>query len=160
MECALKFRQSGFSSPWFWYNLVLIFVHFDYWVVCSTRGSFKGSWVSEVGIRATQVVAMAVLLLMLEPLCSQLTWVSLHAPPLPWAIFLHRNPCKILYRSTLYFPPLSTFPPLPSIPGTYMSTGVIKCRVACGAHASALLQRKDFLQEKNDHFQYLCRLPI
>ncbi|EOB06950.1 Rho GTPase-activating protein 15 [Anas platyrhynchos] len=43
--------------------------------------------------------------------------------------------------------------------GTYTSTGVIKCRVACGVHASVLSQRKDFLQEKNDHFQYFAGCP-
>lgn len=40
-----------------------------------------------------------------------------------------------------------------------MSTGVIKCRVACGVHASVLSQRKDFLQEKNDRFQYFAGCP-
>lgn len=110
--------RSGFNSPWFWYNFDF-FVHFGYWVVCSTQGSFKGSWVSEVGIRVTQ----AVLWPTWPWLCCSDAWatlfpVNLGVPPLPWAmgsIFLHRNPCKILYHSTLYFP-LEYIPPTPPSP--------------------------------------------
>lgn len=95
---------------------------------------------------------------MLEPLCSQLTWVPLHCHG-QWRVYSHTGIlANFLYRCTLCFPP-EHIPPSHSIPGTSMSTGVIKCRVACGAHASVLLQRKDFLQEKNDHFHYFAGCP-
>lgn len=96
-------------------------------------------------------------------------WVSLHCHLQHRVILTQESmqfPCIIsfLHPNPPYIPP-SPFPAPPPPPprlcvsGTYTSTGVIKCRVACGVHASVLSQRKDFLQEKNDHFQYFAGCP-
>lgn len=132
--------------------------------MCGAQGSFRLSRVPEAWEavwtgRFSGLYVHGKDALMLEPVYFQSAWVS---PRCHWqcrAYSYTRILAISLSHSILYFFP-RIFPPPLCVSGIYMSTGVIKCRVACGVHASVLLQRKDFLQEKkNDHFQYFAGCP-
>lgn len=120
--------------------------------MCGAQGNFRLSRVPEAWEavwtgRFSGLYVHGKDALILEPVYFQSAWVSHRCHWQCRAYSYTRILAISLSHSILYFFP-RIFPPPLCVSGIYMSTGVIKCRVACGVHASVLLQRKDFLQEK------------